>query len=78
MSGRSHQIRHAAEWVAGLAPSDVPADVIALAKAQRINIVAAMFAGARTAIGRRIIAAVDAVDPGGPVTSLPDGIPVSM
>jgi 2-methylcitrate dehydratase PrpD len=73
MSGRTGQIRQAAEWIAGLAPADVPADVLALAKAQRINIVAAMFAGARTAMGRRVVAAVDAVDPGGPVVSLPDG-----
>jgi 2-methylcitrate dehydratase PrpD len=73
MNGRPSQIQHAAEWVTGLVPSDVPGDVMALARVQRINIVAAMFAGARTAFGRRVIAAVDAVDPGGPVASLPDG-----
>ena len=78
MSERDGQIRQAAEWVVGLAPSDVPGDVIALAKGQRINIVAAMFAGARTASGRRVIAAVDAVDSGGPVVSLPDGKPRSL
>ena len=73
MSERAGQIQQAAEWVAGLAPSDVPADVIALAKAQRINVIATMFAGSRTASGRRVIAAVDAVESGGPVASLPDG-----
>ena len=83
----SSQIRQAAEWIAGLSFSDLPDDVVALARAQRVNILAAMYAGGRTAIGRRALAAMDALDSspaggepfadGGPssanVTSLPDG-----
>jgi 2-methylcitrate dehydratase PrpD len=67
------QIRQAADWVAGLTSSDVPADVVALARAQRVNILASLYAGARTAVGRSATAAVDAFDAGGRVVTLPDG-----
>jgi 2-methylcitrate dehydratase PrpD len=73
MSTEDSQIRHAAEWIVGLKPSDIPQDVVALARAQRINILASMYAGARTAIGRSVTAAVTEIDDGGPVVSLPDG-----
>lgn len=81
------QIRQAAEWIAGLSVSDLPADVTALARAQRINILAAIFAGAKTAIGHRVTSAIHVLDAAPPemesftgsgvprasVTSLPDG-----
>lgn len=85
--GGASQIRQAAEWVTGLSIPDLPEDVVALARAQRVNMMAAMFAGGRTAIGRSAVAAVDALDAGpgadkwfidsnarsARVTSLPDG-----
>ena len=81
------QIRQAAEWIAGLSVSDLPADVTALARAQRVNILAAIFAGAKTAIGHRVTSAIRVLDAARPemqpftgsgvprasVTSLPDG-----
>lgn len=67
------QLQQAAEWVAGLDAASLPDDVVALARAQRLNILACMYAGTRTAVGRRVIAATDAVDPGDAVTTLADG-----
>lgn len=73
MSVDDSEIRQAAEWVVALRPSHIPLDVIALARAQRVNILASMYAGARTAIGQSVIAAVDKFDGGGSVMTLPDG-----
>lgn len=72
------QIERAADWLSGLRAGDVPADVLALARAQRINILAGMFAGARTGAAQRAIAAIDALDPGGEIVTIPDGRPRSM
>ncbi len=67
------QLEIAAEWITGLTLDAVPADVVELARAQRINILASLYAGARTAPGRAITAAVDAWDVGGSIRTLPDG-----
>lgn len=72
------QLRQAAAWVAGLRMSDVPADVIALARGQRINMLAAIYAGGRTAVARQAIAAIDAVEEGGSVVTIPDGTSRSL
>ena len=67
------QVRRAAEWVAGLRLADVPADVLELARAQRVNMLAAMYAGTRTAVAARARAAVDRMDAGGIVVTPGDG-----
>ena len=72
------QLDQAAHWIVSLRRADVPSDVLELAQAQRINILAAIFAGARTAFGQRATAAADAFDDGGSVISLPDGKPRSL
>jgi 2-methylcitrate dehydratase PrpD len=72
------QIRRAADWIVGLRKSDVPSDVLQLARAQRINILAALYAGARTAVGQGVIAAFDEIGEEGNVTTLPDGNSRSM
>lgn len=73
MSHDGTQIRQAADWIVGLGISDVPADVLELARAQRVNIIAALYAGARTAVGRAVIASLDEFGEQGEVTTLPDG-----
>jgi 2-methylcitrate dehydratase PrpD len=63
----------AAAWVCGLHAADVPHDVMDLARAQRVNIVASIFAGGRTSVGRMIAAALDRAGDTGPIVSLPNG-----
>lgn len=66
-------IEPAAEWIVGLRRADVPPDVWALARAQRIDILASLYAGARTRAGRAATAAADRLGEDGPVRTLPDG-----
>ncbi|MEQ1571861.1 MAG: MmgE/PrpD family protein [Myxococcota bacterium] len=65
-------IEPAAEWIVGLTRSQVPDDVWALALAQRIDILASLYAGACTAAGLGAIAALDRLGEDGPVLTLPD------
>lgn len=50
-----------------------PRDVWELARAQQANILAALYAGARTSLGRRAIATLDRFGAEGPGVTLPDG-----
>jgi 2-methylcitrate dehydratase PrpD len=71
------QLERAAAWVSGLSITDVPLEVLALARAQRMDILASLAAGARTQVGRAILRALDATGRESTgeqlVTSLPDG-----
>jgi 2-methylcitrate dehydratase PrpD len=71
------QLERAAAWVHGLSMNDVPRDVLSLARAQQMDILASLAAGARTQVGRAILRALDAADGERTsdqlVTSLPDG-----
>ncbi len=53
--------------------ADVPREVMSLAVAQRMNIVASIFAGSQTSIGRAISSLLDRLGDSGPVRALPDG-----
>jgi 2-methylcitrate dehydratase PrpD len=67
------RLETAAAWVCGLHATDVPKDVMDLARAQRANIIASIFAGGRTRVGRAIAAALDRAGDTGPIVSLPNG-----
>jgi 2-methylcitrate dehydratase PrpD len=75
--GTATQLERAAAWVRGLSIADIPGDVLALARAQQMDILASLAAGARTQVGRAILRALDAAagEQTGEelVTSLPDG-----
>ncbi len=74
-AGASTELERAADWVLGLRRADLPEDVVALARLQRLDILAAMWAGARTAAGRAVVSALDALaPPAGPgVVTVCDG-----
>jgi 2-methylcitrate dehydratase PrpD len=67
------RLEEASAWICGLRIGDVPEDVIDLARAQRMNIIASIFAGARTSIGGALSAALDRAGDEGKITTLPDG-----
>ena len=71
------QLERVAAWVHGLSLADVPRDVLALARAQQMDILASLAAGARTAAGRAIARALGGAAGADTrselVTSLPDG-----
>jgi len=76
MSTRSEgqrRLDNAAAWICGLRTADVPREVMSLAVAQRMNIVASIFAGSQTSIGRAISSLLDRLGDSGPVRALPDG-----
>jgi 2-methylcitrate dehydratase PrpD len=62
----------AAEWISGLRYADLPQDVLRLARGQRIDIVACMLAGSRTAAGRAVLHALDGLHDQGEVCAFPD------
>lgn len=72
------QIETAAEWVADLTLDDIPPDVVELAVHQRINLLASLWAGARTEAGAAAVAALDRIAEPGDVVTLPDGKPRSL
>jgi 2-methylcitrate dehydratase PrpD len=63
----------AAAWICGLRTTDIPHEVMSLARAQRQNIVASLVAGSRTAVGRAITGMLQRAEDVGPVLALPDG-----
>jgi 2-methylcitrate dehydratase PrpD len=66
------QLEQAAAWIVGLSLSDLPPDVVALARSQQLDIIAAIAAGARTRAGRAIQDAVRRSSEGGKCVALPD------
>ena len=73
-----HRLDNAAAWICGLRAADVPREVTSLAVAQRMNIVASIFAGSRTSVGQAITGLLDRLGDSGPVTALPDGAQRSL
>ena len=67
MRDAATQLEQAARWIAQLGSQDVPPDVRSLAINQRLNILASLFAGARTAAGQAIRRAIDTQDASGQV-----------
>ncbi|MEE9163043.1 MAG: MmgE/PrpD family protein, partial [Candidatus Neomarinimicrobiota bacterium] len=67
-----------AQWIVGLTLRDVPADVVSLARAQQIDILASLYAGTRTALGLRLLASMKDISEEGPVLTFPDGRPRSL
>ena len=67
------RLDNAAAWICGLRAADVPGEVTPLAVAQRMNIVASIFAGSRTSVGQSISGLLDRLQDSGPVKALPDG-----
>jgi 2-methylcitrate dehydratase PrpD len=62
-AGAATELERAAHWTLGLRRADLPEDVVALARLQRLDILAAIWAGAGTAAGRAVVAALDRLEP---------------
>jgi 2-methylcitrate dehydratase PrpD len=67
------QIERVSKWIVSLQYTDIPEEVLFLAKLQLLDCLSAMCAGSRSDVGVRLKAALQKTESGGPCTLLPDG-----
>jgi 2-methylcitrate dehydratase PrpD len=67
------QIERVSKWIVSLRHTNIPEEVLFLAKLQLLDCLSAICAGSRSDVGVRLKAALLKTESGGPCTLLPDG-----
>ncbi len=78
MPDKSALIPQVAQWVSTLRYEDIPASVLKKARLQILSVLAAVHSSSHTDAGKRILAAVQAWDTGGPCSLIPSGKKASL